>query len=82
MAEEVVRGLPVSGTRMVKTGGPPSYVELLSCVEILRDARNIRNGDALESDDQLVNPRPPGKVAENERQSRQKSLNRFGAKAV
>jgi hypothetical protein len=39
---------------MVKTGGPPSYVELLSCVEILRDARNIRNGDALESDDQPV----------------------------
>jgi hypothetical protein len=31
---------------MVTTGGPPSYVELLSCVEILRDARNIRNGDA------------------------------------
>jgi hypothetical protein len=30
---------------MVKTGGPASYVELLSCVEILRDARNIRNAD-------------------------------------
>jgi hypothetical protein len=42
---------------MVKTGGPPSYVELLSCVEILRDARNIRNGDALESDDQPVSTR-------------------------
>jgi hypothetical protein len=35
---------------MVTTGGPASYVELLSCVEILRDARNIRNGDPLESD--------------------------------
>jgi hypothetical protein len=35
---------------MVTTGGPASYVELLSCVEILRDARNIRNTDALESD--------------------------------
>ena len=34
---------------MVRTGGPASYVELLSCVEILRDARNIRNADALES---------------------------------
>jgi hypothetical protein len=34
---------------IVTTGGPASYVELLSCVEILRDARNIRNGDALES---------------------------------
>jgi hypothetical protein len=42
---------------MVKTGGPPSYVELLSCVEILRDARNIRNGGALESDDQPVSTR-------------------------
>jgi hypothetical protein len=35
---------------MVTTGGPASYVELLSCVEILRDARNIRRADALESD--------------------------------
>jgi hypothetical protein len=35
---------------MVTTGGPASYVELLSCVEILRDARNIRNGDPLETD--------------------------------
>ena len=42
---------------MVTTGGPPSYVELLSCVEILRDARNIRNGDAFESDDQPVSTR-------------------------
>ncbi len=39
---------------MVRTGGPPSYVELLSCVEILRDARNIRNGDPLETGDQPV----------------------------
>ena len=35
---------------MVTTGGAASYVELLSCVEVLRDARNIRNTDALESD--------------------------------
>jgi hypothetical protein len=42
---------------MVTTGGPPSYVELLSCVEILRDARNIRNADPLESDDQRVSTR-------------------------
>ena len=39
---------------MVTTGGPASYVELLSCVEILRDARNIRNTDALESDDPAI----------------------------
>ena len=42
---------------MVKTGGPASYVELLSCVEILRDARNIRNADALESDNESVSMR-------------------------
>jgi hypothetical protein len=42
---------------MVTTGGPASYVELLSCVEILRDARNIRNADALERDDSAINSR-------------------------
>jgi hypothetical protein len=42
---------------MVTTGGPASYVELLSCVEILRDARNIRNADALESDDSAISSR-------------------------
>ena len=42
---------------MVTTGGPASYVELLSCVEILRDARNIRNTDALESDDSAISSR-------------------------
>jgi hypothetical protein len=39
---------------MVTTGGPASYVELLSCLEIMRDARNIRNTDALESDDSAM----------------------------
>jgi hypothetical protein len=29
----------------VKTGGPPSYVELLSCLEIMRDAKTIRETD-------------------------------------
>ena len=42
---------------MVTTGGPPSYVELLSCVEILRDARNIRKADALEADDSAISSR-------------------------
>jgi hypothetical protein len=41
-------------TGMVTTGGPPSYVELLSCIEILRDARNIRKGNALETGEQPV----------------------------
>ena len=31
----------------VKTGGPPSYVELLSCLEIMRDAKVIRESDPL-----------------------------------
>jgi hypothetical protein len=31
----------------VKTGGPPSYVELLSCIEILRDAKQIREEEPL-----------------------------------
>ena len=35
---------------MEKTGGPASYVELQSCLEIRRDARDIRNGGPLESD--------------------------------
>ena len=46
---------------MVTTGGPASYVELLSCVEILRDARNIRNADALESDDSAISSRRRGR---------------------
>jgi hypothetical protein len=41
---------------MAKTGGPASYVELLSCLEINRDARNIHNGDPLESDNQSAGP--------------------------
>src|SRR6516162_1797 len=32
----------------VKTGGPPSYVELLSCLEIMRDSKAIRDGDLLD----------------------------------
>jgi hypothetical protein len=35
---------------MEKAGGPASYVELVSCLEIMRDARNIQNGDPLEND--------------------------------
>jgi hypothetical protein len=35
---------------MESTGGPASYVELLSCLEINRDAREIQNADPLEGD--------------------------------
>ena len=30
----------------VRTGGPASYVELLSCLEIMRDAKANRQGDS------------------------------------
>jgi hypothetical protein len=35
---------------MTTTGGPASYVELLSCLEILRDAKNIEAFDPLADD--------------------------------
>jgi hypothetical protein len=37
------------------SGGPASYVELLSCLEVIRDARSIRNADPLDSDPAPVN---------------------------
>jgi hypothetical protein len=43
---------------MTKTGGPASYVELLSCLEIMRDARNIQNADPLESATTAANTSP------------------------
>jgi hypothetical protein len=46
---------------MEKTGGPASYVELLSCLEIMRDARNIQKGDVLGADDSANNPRRRGR---------------------
>jgi hypothetical protein len=39
------------------SGGPASYVELLSCLEVIRDARSIRNADPLDSDPAPVNTR-------------------------
>jgi hypothetical protein len=42
---------------MTTNGGPASYVELLSCLEIMRDARNIRNADPLESDNASISSR-------------------------
>jgi hypothetical protein len=40
----------------VKTGGPASYVELLSCLEIMRDAKAIRQGDVLAPPQQPSGP--------------------------
>jgi hypothetical protein len=39
------------------SGGPASYVELVSCLEVMRDARTIRNTDPLEGD---LSPAPVG----------------------
>jgi hypothetical protein len=36
---------------MTTTGGPASYVELLSCLEILRDAKIIEADDPLAGGD-------------------------------
>ena len=38
----------------VKTGGPASYVELLSCIEVLRDAKQLGEEDPLARSDQPV----------------------------
>jgi hypothetical protein len=45
---------------MEKAGGPASYVELVSCLEIMRDARNIQNGDPLENDPSPLSQRALG----------------------
>jgi hypothetical protein len=42
----------------VKTGGPSSYVELLSCIEVLQDAKQIREGDPLMRSDRPVESAP------------------------
>jgi hypothetical protein len=45
---------------MTTTGGPASYVELLSCLEVLRDAKNIQSTDPLEGDLEPVGMSPVG----------------------
>jgi hypothetical protein len=42
----------------VKTGGPGSYVELLSCIEVMRDAKELGAGDPLERPDPPVQSTP------------------------
>jgi hypothetical protein len=42
----------------VRTGGPGSYVELLSCLEVMRDAKELREGDTPERSDQPVQSAP------------------------
>ncbi len=40
----------------VKTGGPASYVELLSCLEIMRDAKEIHEDNPLAPADRPSGP--------------------------
>ncbi len=42
---------------MTKSGGPASYVELLSCLELRRDVHNIKDGDPLETNTRAVSTR-------------------------
>lgn len=42
----------------VKTGGPPSYVELLSCLNVMKDYKQIRESDPLMTA-AIVQPLPP-----------------------
>ena len=42
----------------VKTGGPSSYVELLSCIEVSRDAKQLGEGDPLMRSDRPVASAP------------------------
>jgi hypothetical protein len=43
----------------VKTGGPASYVELLSCLEIMRDAKDIREADQITPSERPPAPARP-----------------------
>lgn len=44
--DEIAAGDKTGCSRLVRTGGQPSYVELLSCVEMARDARAYRGQSA------------------------------------
>ena len=43
---------------MVSTGGDPSYVELLSCLEMSRDAKKIAGGQSLGDSQPQPQPQP------------------------
>jgi hypothetical protein len=55
---------------MESTGGPASYVELLSCLEINRDAREIQNADPLEAD--LSKPSTTGAASADSQRHRRR----------
>jgi hypothetical protein len=60
---------PVARTQCVgmnRTGGPPSYVELLTCLEVMRDAAEGRVNQRVSSWDRGA-ARPPFPRANNQR---------------
>jgi hypothetical protein len=47
---------------IVQIGGVPSYVELLSCLDTMQDAKGVRDGDGImvEADPKQLTSRPAG----------------------
>jgi hypothetical protein len=52
---------------MNRTGGPSSYVELLSCIEVMRDAKAMEQDDPLTRGGQAVTPRTTGSASGSSR---------------
>ena len=75
---------------LVRQGGPPSYVELLSCLEVMRDSKNVRsNGPLSESPGKPdatapadPSPRPSGAPASDTSTSSQGSTTPQAAQAT
>jgi hypothetical protein len=57
----------------VKTGGPASYVELLSCLEIMRDSKYIREGRTLEGSTTTPSASSPDDAPPPRRRARKRS---------
>ncbi len=45
---------------MTVTGGPPSYIELITCLELARDARKIPDNEKLKDPSERIAPASDG----------------------
>src|ERR1700704_5817266 len=52
---------------MNRTGGPSSYVELLSCIEVMRDAKIMEQNDPLMRSGQAATPSTTGSASGSRR---------------
>jgi hypothetical protein len=52
---------------MNRSGGPSSYVELLSCLEVMRDAKIMEQNDQLMGGGQAVTPSTTGAASGSRR---------------